>query len=70
MAPEHRCTDPACRVRLTLHIDGPNIYGDLHVCGFATEHMATRVGMDFAEALRRRYDGAEVTATTAKLTPT
>jgi hypothetical protein len=67
MASEHRCADPACRVQLTLHVDGPNVYGDLHVCGFATEHTANRVGMDFAEALRCRYEGATVTATTTKL---
>lgn len=67
MVPEHRCTDPACRVRLTLHVDGANTYGDLHVCGFATERTATDVGMDFADALRARHPGAEVSAVVEKL---
>lgn len=48
---------------LTLHVDGPAVFGDLTVAGFVTDRTATEVGMEFAEALRRRWPEATVTAT-------
>jgi hypothetical protein len=51
---------------LLIHVDGPNVYGDLTVSGFSTERTATEVGLDFAEALRQRWPDARVTATVGR----
>lgn len=48
---------------LTLHIDGPHTYGDLHVTGFVTARTAREVGDRFAAALCEQFPGATVTPT-------
>ena len=47
---------------IRLHIDGGNAYGDLTVTGFATDRTALEVAFGFADVLRERFPGAEVTA--------
>lgn len=47
-----------------LHIEGPNILGDLYVNGFATNQTAEEIGQVFAYALGEWKPGMDVTVST------
>lgn len=51
---------------IKIHVDGPNVHGDLHVTGFATNRTALEVGAGFADVLRERWPGAHVTVDLAE----
>lgn len=53
---------------VVLHTEGPAVFGDLTVTGFATTRTATEIGDAFAAVLRQRYPEAQVT-TAVSVTP-